>query len=153
LRLFAKLSLVTFAIIDLLLMIVTSVIILHTTFKSSQHVMHFPTRNQLSRADPVPKTIKVDPYYREYEYGGVYLGSSSHNLQQSEDILNAEEPSLNNIATIEEQIVELNASTLEDSEENNFQMLPHRTQNAVRKSCRVPKCRRHNGQRPRNFFL
>ena len=129
-RSFTKLSLVTFAIIDLLLMIVTSVIILYTTFKSSQHVMHFPTSHQLSRTDPVPKTIKVDPYYKEY--GGVYLGSSSQNLQQSEDILDTEEHSLNNEATIEEEIVELNASILEDSEENNFQMLPHHTKKAVR---------------------
>ena len=93
--------------------------------------MHFQTSHQLSRTDPVPKTIKVDPYYKEY--GGVYLGSSSQNLQQSEDILDTEEHSLNNEATIEEEIVELNASILEGSEENNFQMLPHRTKNAVRK--------------------
>ena len=127
-------------------MIVTSVIILVTTFKSSQHLVHLATNNQLPRKysvpdpvidpvpdpvpDPLPKTIKVDLYYREY--GGVYLGPSSQNLQQLEDILDAEEPSLNNIVALDEEIVELHASTLEDSEGNNFHMLPHPAKNTVR---------------------
>ena len=76
--------------------------------------MHSAPINQISRTKPVPdkvqQTIKVDPYYREY--GGVYLGSSSQNPedgseQRSEDILDTEEPVLNNIAVIDEEIVEL----------------------------------------------
>jgi hypothetical protein len=97
--------------------------------------MHSAPINQISRTKPVPdkvqQTIKVDPYYREY--GGVYLGSSSQNLQeQYVENLDAVEPSLNNIVALDEEIVELHASTLEDSEENNFQMLPDPAKNAVR---------------------
>ena len=130
-RYFSKLTIVAFAVIDLLLLVVTSIIILYTTFKSSWKVkksqMNIMPSNEQSRIPPVPKTKTIlDPNYTDY--GGVYLGSSLQKQQnETEMIVDDIESSSNNIVKIEEMI-ELNASTL------TYSKLSHNSsKNAVKK--------------------